>query len=84
MSAPIHPPPQSRSTPLQEDREQRLQLIIRKGLPPFRQTALELTKALGGESPDMKKAGKLISADPRSAPRCCECATRRCSGCTAA
>ena len=37
---------------------------MRKGLPPFRQTALELTKALGEASPDLKKAAKLISADP--------------------
>jgi putative nucleotidyltransferase with HDIG domain len=64
MLTDAHPPLNSRLTLAQIAREQRLQLIIRKGLPPFRQTALELTKALGGESPDMKKAGKLISADP--------------------
>ena len=64
MLADAYPPLPSQLTLAQLAREQRLQLIIRKGLPPFRQTALELTKALGGESPDMKKAGKLISADP--------------------
>jgi len=64
MSTHAYPPPQSPLTLEQVAREQRLQLIVRKGLPPFRQTALELTKALGGESPDLKKAGKLISADP--------------------
>jgi putative nucleotidyltransferase with HDIG domain len=43
---------------------QRLHSIVEKGLPPFRQTALELTKALGEASPDLKKASKLIAADP--------------------
>jgi len=64
MPTDAYPPPQSHSTLPQLAREQRLQVIVRKGLPPFRQTALELTKALGGASPDMKKAGRLISADP--------------------
>src|SRR5271154_5122464 len=64
MLTDAYPSLQPQLTLAQLAREQRLQLIIRKGLPPFRQTALELTKALGGESPDMKKAGKLISADP--------------------
>jgi HD-like signal output (HDOD) protein len=64
MPTDAHPPLQSHLTLAQLAREQRLQLIVRKGLPPFRQTALELTKALGGASPDMRKAGKLISADP--------------------
>jgi putative nucleotidyltransferase with HDIG domain len=54
----------SQATLPQITREQRLQVIVRKGLPPFRQTALELTKVLGGDSPDLKKAGKLISTDP--------------------
>jgi len=57
-------PLQSPSALSQIAREQRLQIIVRKGLPPFRQTALELTKALGGDSPDLKKAAKLIAADP--------------------
>jgi len=57
-------PLQSASPFAQIAREQRLQVIVRKGLPPFRQTALELTKALGGEAPDLKKAAKLISTDP--------------------
>ena len=64
MPTDAYPPPQSPATLPQLAREQRLQVIIRKGLPPFRQTALELTKALSGASPDLKKAGKLISADP--------------------
>jgi len=58
------PSQQSPATLSQIAREQRLQVIVRKGLPPFRQTALELTKALGEASPDLKKAGKLISTDP--------------------
>jgi len=57
-------PLQSSATLSQIAREQRLQVIVRKGLPPFRQPALELTKALSGESPDLKKAAKLISTDP--------------------
>lgn len=57
-------PPHSQATLPQITREQRLQVIVRKGLPPFRQTALELTKVLTGDSPDLKEAGKLISTDP--------------------
>lgn len=57
-------PPHLQATLPQITREQRLQVIVRKGLPPFRQTALELTKVLTGDSPDLKKAGKLISTDP--------------------
>ncbi len=64
MPTDAHPPLQSHLTLAQLTREQRLQVIVRKGLPPFRQTALELAKALGGESPDLKKASKLISTDP--------------------
>jgi HD-like signal output (HDOD) protein len=64
MPTDAHPPLPSPLTLAQLAREQRLQLIVRKGLPPFRQTALELTKVLGGSSPDLKKAGQLISADP--------------------
>ncbi|HXX44705.1 MAG TPA: HDOD domain-containing protein [Candidatus Acidoferrales bacterium] len=63
MTTEAHPL-QSSATLSQIAREQRLQVIVRKGLPPFRQPALELTKALSGESPDLKKAAKLISADP--------------------
>jgi HD-like signal output (HDOD) protein len=63
MSAAVQPPMQTKSTPAQEERKRRLQRIIRKGLPPFPQTALELTKVLGA-SPDLQKAGRLISADP--------------------
>ena len=64
MLTDAYPSLQPQLTLAQLAREQRLQLIMRKGLPPFRQTALELTKALGGESPDMKKASNLISSDP--------------------
>ncbi len=64
MPTDAHPPLPSPLTLAQLAREQRLQLIVRKGLPPFRQTALELAKVLGGSSPDLKKAGQLISADP--------------------
>jgi putative nucleotidyltransferase with HDIG domain len=64
MPTDAHPPLQSQLTLAQLAREQRLQVIVRKGLPPFRQTALELTKVLGGASPDLKKAGKLIATDP--------------------
>ena len=64
MPTDAHPPLQSQLTLEQLGREQRLQVIVRKGLPPFRQTALELGKVLGGASPDLKKAGKLISTDP--------------------
>ncbi len=63
MTTEAHPL-QPSSTLSQIAREQRLQMIVRKGLPPFRQPALELTRALGGESPDLKKATKLISTDP--------------------
>jgi putative nucleotidyltransferase with HDIG domain len=61
---PLTSPLPSPLTLAQLAREQRLQLIVRKGLPPFRQTALELAKVLGSSSPDLKKAGQLISADP--------------------
>jgi HD-like signal output (HDOD) protein len=64
MPTEAHPPLQSPLTLAQLAREQRLQVIVRKGLPPFRQTALELTKALGGASPDLKTAARLIAADP--------------------
>src|ERR1700722_5651773 len=64
MPTDAHPPLQSNLTLAQLTREQRLQVIVRKGLPPFPQTALELAKALGGASPDLKKASKLISTDP--------------------
>lgn len=63
MTTEAHPL-QSSATLSQIAREQRLQVIVRKGLPPFRQQALELTKVLSGESPDLKKAAKLISTDP--------------------
>jgi HD-like signal output (HDOD) protein len=64
MPTDAHPPLPMPLTLAQLAREQRLQLIVRKGLPPFRQTALELAKVLGGSSPDLEKAGQLISADP--------------------
>ena len=64
MPIQTQPPLHSQATLPQIAREQRLQVIVRKGLPPFRQTSLELTKVLGGDSPDLKKAGKLISTDP--------------------
>ncbi len=64
MPTDAHPPLPSPLTLAQLAREQRLQLIVRKGLPPFRQTALELAKVLGSSLPDLKKAGQLISADP--------------------
>jgi len=64
MLTDTHAPLQAHLTLSQIAREQRLQVIVRKGLPPFRQTALELAKALDGESPDLKKAGKLVSTDP--------------------
>lgn len=63
MTTEAHPL-QSASSLSQIAREQRLQVIVRNGLPPFRQTALELTKTLSGELPDLKKAAKLISTDP--------------------
>jgi hypothetical protein len=34
-------------------RGQRLQVIVRKGLPPFRRTAIERSKVLDGASPDL-------------------------------
>jgi len=64
MPTETHSGSETHYTLAQIAREQHLQLIVRKGLPPFRQTALELTKALGEASPDLKKAAKLISADP--------------------
>jgi HD-like signal output (HDOD) protein len=64
MATDAHPPLTSPLTLAQLAREQRLQLIVLKRLPPFRQTALELARVLGGASPDLKKAGQLISADP--------------------
>jgi HD-like signal output (HDOD) protein len=64
MSTTVQVPPKSNPKLAREERKSRLQRIIRKGLPPFPQTALELTKILGGNSPDVQKAGRLISADP--------------------
>ena len=64
MSAPVQPPLEQSSALAQEDRKRHLNAIVLKGLPPFPQTALELSKVLGGASPDMKKAGKLIRTDP--------------------
>lgn len=63
MAATVQPPAQSSFKSEKEEPKQRLKRIVRKGLPPFPQTALELTKVLGA-SPDVQKAGKLISADP--------------------
>jgi HD-like signal output (HDOD) protein len=60
----VQMPPQSTPKLAQEERKQRLQRIVRKGLPPFPETALELAKILRGNTPDVQKAGKLISADP--------------------
>lgn len=64
MSATVQTPPQSNPKLAHEERKQRLQRIVRKGLPPFPQTALELAKILRGNSPDIQKAGKVICADP--------------------
>jgi HD-like signal output (HDOD) protein len=63
MSATVQTPPTNPKLAI-EERKQRLQRIVRKGLPPFPQTALELAKILRGNSPDVHKAGKLICADP--------------------
>lgn len=48
----------------QERRRKRLQTIIDHGLPPFPHTVLELSAILNNQSPDVKKAGKIIRADP--------------------
>lgn len=48
----------------QQRRRQRLEAIIDHGLPPFPNTVLELTAILSGPSVDVKRAGKVIRADP--------------------
>lgn len=50
--------------PEQQRRRARLKTIIDKGLPPFPHTALELSSMLGKATLDLKKAGKVIRADP--------------------
>ena len=45
-------------------RRQRLEAIIDHGLPPFPNTVLELTAILSSASVDVKRAGKVIRADP--------------------
>jgi len=47
----------------QNRRQERLQEIVDKGLPPFPHTVLELTAILSGPSADVKKAAKLIRTD---------------------
>jgi HD-like signal output (HDOD) protein len=63
MSAMVQPPAPPNFKSEKEESKQRLKRIVRKGLPPFPQTALELTKVLGA-SPDVQKAGRLICTDP--------------------
>lgn len=45
-------------------RRERLKAIIEHGLPPFPNTVLELTAILSSQSVDVKKAGRIIRADP--------------------
>jgi len=47
----------------QNQRQERLLEIIHDGLPPFPHAVLELTSVLGGPSPDVQKAAKLIRTD---------------------
>jgi HD-like signal output (HDOD) protein len=63
MSATVQPPAPPNFKSEKEESKQRLKRIVRKGLPPFPQTPLELTKVLGA-SPDVQKAGRLICTDP--------------------
>jgi len=63
MSATVQAPAQPSFKSEKDDPKQRLKRIARRGLPPFPQTALELTKVLGA-SPDVQKAGRLICTDP--------------------
>jgi HD-like signal output (HDOD) protein len=48
----------------QHRRRKRLQAIVDHGLPPFPNTVLELTAILSNPSADVKKASKVIRADP--------------------
>jgi HD-like signal output (HDOD) protein len=48
----------------QQRRGKRLKDIVDHGLPPFPNTILELTAILSNPSADVKKAGKVIRADP--------------------
>jgi HD-like signal output (HDOD) protein len=48
----------------QQRRRKRLEAIIDHGLPPFPNTVLELTAILGNSTVDVKKAGRVIRADP--------------------
>jgi HD-like signal output (HDOD) protein len=48
----------------QQRRKKRLMAIIDHGLPPFPNTVLDLTAILSKPSVDVKKAGKVIRADP--------------------
>ncbi len=48
----------------QERRRKRLKAIVDHGLPPFPNTVLELSAILNNQSVDVKKAGKVIRADP--------------------
>ncbi|MGH9615048.1 MAG: HDOD domain-containing protein, partial [Bryobacteraceae bacterium] len=55
------------SNPLEGDqyrRRMRLKAIVDHGLPPFPNTVLELSAILNNQSVDVKKAGKVIRADP--------------------
>lgn len=48
----------------QERRRKRLEAIVNHGLPPFPNTILELSAILNKPSVDVKRAGKVIRADP--------------------
>jgi HD-like signal output (HDOD) protein len=48
----------------QERRRRRLKAIVDHGLPPFPNTVMELTAILSNPLADVKKAGKVIRADP--------------------
>lgn len=48
----------------QQRRRKRLKAIIDHGLPPFPNTVLELTAILSNQSVDVKKASRVIRADP--------------------
>ncbi len=67
LSGPTNPASLPNLTLLEADqrrRRERLEAIISHGLPPFPNTVLELTAILSSPSADVKKAGKVIRADP--------------------
>ena len=60
----ISPPEPSGNLEAQRRRKKRLTAILKRGLPPFPNTVLQLASILSSPSADVKKAAKLIRTDP--------------------